>query len=53
MEILDLIYFLYADSGPEKSQNLMGSKLEQDLSSHFFHKDPISSICVILQIKQT
>ena len=30
------------------SQNLMGSELEQDPSSHFFHEDVTSLICAIL-----
>ena len=31
-------YYLYPDSDPDHSQNLMGSKLDQDLSSDFFMK---------------
>ena len=36
---------MYPDSDPNHSQNLMGSKLDQDPSSIL----PISSICLILQ----
>ena len=41
------IFFLCPDGDPDHSQNSMGSKLDQDSSSHF-HKDPTSSICVFL-----
>ena len=34
---------LYPDSGPDHSQNLMGSNLDQDKFSHFFHEDPTCS----------
>ena len=46
---------LYPDSDPDHSQNLMGSKLEQDPSGFFsLEEGPTSSICVILQTnKQT
>ena len=42
------IFFLDPDGDSDRSQNLMGSKLDQDPSSDFFHEDPTSSICVIL-----
>ena len=46
MRIFDI--FLYPHNDPDHSQNLMGSKLEQDPSSYFSFVDLISSICVIL-----
>ena len=31
-------FFLYPDGDPDHSQNVMGAKLDQDPSSHFFMK---------------
>ena len=45
---LDLQVFMYIDPDPDHSQNVMESKLDQDLSSSFFHVEPTSSICLIL-----
>ena len=44
------IFFLFLHSGDDlaHSENLMGSKLDQDASSPFFHEDLNSSICIIL-----
>ena len=39
---------LYPDGDQDQPQNLMGSKLSQDPSFHFFQEDPTCSICVIL-----
>ena len=39
--------FCYPDGDPGHPQNLMGSKLDQEPSSDFFHKVPISSICTV------
>ena len=39
---------LYLDDDPDHTQNLIGSKLDQDQSSDFFHDVKTSSICVIL-----
>ena len=41
-------FFLYPYGDPDQPQNLIGSKLEQDTSSDFFHEVPSSSIYVIL-----
>ena len=40
--------FLYLDSDPNHSQKLMESKLNQNPSFLLFHRDPTSSICLIL-----
>ena len=46
--------FLYTDGDPDQSENLMGSRMHQDLSSDFLEDDPTSSICIILlTTKQT
>ena len=46
--------FLYPDCDPYYSQNLMGSKLDQDPSSDFSHEVLTSSICVVpLTYRQT
>ena len=43
------ILFLYPDSDPDQSQNVMGSKLDQDQSPGIFVTQvSISSICLIL-----
>ena len=43
---------LCPEGDPDQSQNLMGSKLNQDPSSHFFcHGVPSSSISVIMLTK--
>ena len=48
------LIILYPHRYPDHSQNLMEVKLYQDPSSYFCHKDPTSSLCVILLMnKQT
>ena len=37
-------YFLYPHDDPDHLQNLLGSKLDQEPSSHFFQEDPTHSI---------
>ena len=39
--------FLFPDSDPDQSQNIMGFKLDHDSSSVFFHEVSSSSVCVI------
>ena len=39
---------MYPDGDPDHSQNFMGSKLDQNTSSDFFHEVPTRSIRIIL-----
>ena len=40
--------FLNLGGDLDRSQNLIGSKLEQDPCSDFFQEDPTSSICIAI-----
>ena len=46
------LIFLFPGGDLDHSQNIMGSKLDQDARFYLFDEDLTSSICVILQTNE-